>query len=50
LRVRELVAIDPVLAAIVDPILVAHERLVAETARLHVLLLQTVVRIPSVEG
>jgi transposase len=33
-RVRELVAIDAALAAIVDPLLVAHERLVAKTARL----------------
>jgi transposase len=41
-RVRELVAADPVLAAIVDPLLAAHEHLVTETARLHRLLLQTV--------
>lgn len=42
MAVRELVAGDPILASIVEPLLSAHERLVAETGRLHKLLLQTV--------
>jgi transposase len=41
-RVHELVADDLALAAIIQPLLRAHERLVAETAQLHRLVLQTV--------
>ena len=39
---RELVADDPVLVSIVEPLLSAHERLVAKSGRLHRLLLQTI--------
>jgi transposase len=41
-RVHELVADDLALAAIIQPLPRAHERLVAETAQLHRLVLQTV--------
>ena len=45
-RIRDLVADEPTLSAIMEPLLAAHERLAAETMRLHRLLLQVVRKDP----